>query len=313
MIWGEIYPWLVSAIGGFIGAGLLLPTKFGEAAIKFRFDKFVEASKAEHQHLLEQFRHELKSRDDQISAVRTLALSGLNTRTEILTKRRLQAAETVWASVVEYTRYRHVLEMTYSIKLDQAMETASQRTPDAEKVRKFAAAILDSMKLESLKFEATPNKEQIFVGRDVWARFTLYRSVMTLPITKLMAMREGLKPNVIKDQAPLMAAAKLVLPHMTSFIDEYGVEGLSYLNDLFEEEVRLAIVASFSDSSADNANVQQAKFILDNVNKATTDLQEKVEIPVPGLVNDVVPSIGPALERSALKRAGKYLPHEKSD
>jgi hypothetical protein len=275
------YPWLVSAIGGFLGALFLLPTRLAEFALKHSFDRLLESYKGPQLQVLEQFKHELKSRDEQIASIRTLALSGLATRTEVLTRRKIQAAEVVWASVMEYKRYRHVVEMVGSIKLKEAMEHASQEGEEGEKVRRFAATIIDTMKIENLKFEASPDREQIFVNADVWARFALFRSVMTLPISKLLAMRGGMKPSIIKSQAPLLLAAKSVLPHMTSFIDEYGEEGLSYLYDLFEEEVLKAIVAGFSDTAADAAGIRQAAFIIENVNKANFELQNNVELEVP--------------------------------
>jgi hypothetical protein len=40
-------------VGGFIGAALLLPTKLGEAVIKFQFDKSVEVLKATYARELE--------------------------------------------------------------------------------------------------------------------------------------------------------------------------------------------------------------------------------------------------------------------
>ena len=73
------------------------------------------------------------------------------------------------------------------------METASLQDADGEKVGQFAATLINTMNIEKLKFEASPDREQIFVNPDVWARFTLYRSVMTLPIAVRNARRNGAK------------------------------------------------------------------------------------------------------------------------
>jgi len=232
----------------------------------------------------------------------------LATRTEVLTRRKLQAAEVVWASVIEYKRYRHVVEMMHTIKTKEAMETASLQDADGEKVRQFAATLINTMNIEKLKFEASPDREQIFVNPDVWARFTLYRSVMTLPISKLFAMREGMGPSLIKSQAPLLLAAKAVLPHMASFIDEYGEDGLSYLHDLFEEEVLKAVVAGFSDTTADAASVRQATFIIENVNKTNSDIQKNVELDVPGLISEAAL---PDQEAPKRVRFTKYIPKDR--
>jgi hypothetical protein len=59
--WDQIYPWIVAAIGGFLGAALLLPTKLGEALFSYRLGKALEGFKADRtqelEHLKEQLGH----------------------------------------------------------------------------------------------------------------------------------------------------------------------------------------------------------------------------------------------------------------
>ena len=284
-----LYPWLVAAVGGFLGALLLLPTRFAEIAVKHRFQRILESSKHEQLKLQEQFKQELKSRDDQIASIRALALGGLATRTEVLTRRKLQAAEVVWASVIEYKRYGLAVGMIRTIETKGAMEAASKQNAEGEKVRQFAAMLVETSGVKELKFEARPDRERIFVDPNVWARFTLYRSVMTLPVSKLLAMSNGMKPDFFKDQTPLLVAAKEVLPHMISFIDEHGEDGLSYLHDLFEEEVLKSIIAGFSDTAADTARAEQAAFIISNVNKAAPETQRNTKLEVPESIREDVP------------------------
>jgi hypothetical protein len=60
-IWNQIYPWIVAAAGGFLGAALLLPTKLGEALFSYRLGKALEGFKADRtlelEHLKEQLGH----------------------------------------------------------------------------------------------------------------------------------------------------------------------------------------------------------------------------------------------------------------
>lgn len=55
----SLYPWLTGAIGGLLGAALLLPTKLGEAIIKFGYDRNLEAFKAEQSRDLESVKERL--------------------------------------------------------------------------------------------------------------------------------------------------------------------------------------------------------------------------------------------------------------
>jgi hypothetical protein len=63
--WIVIGPWIIAAIGGAIGAALLLPTKLGEALFKYRFDKAIEAFKAEQGTKLERLREQLSHVGDR--------------------------------------------------------------------------------------------------------------------------------------------------------------------------------------------------------------------------------------------------------
>jgi hypothetical protein len=63
--WNAIYPWIVGGIGGSIGAALLLPTKLGEAILKYRFDKLIETYRSEQGRELERLREELSHLGDR--------------------------------------------------------------------------------------------------------------------------------------------------------------------------------------------------------------------------------------------------------
>jgi hypothetical protein len=60
-----ISPWLLAAIGGFVGSALLLPTKLGEAIIQYRVGKTLEAFKAQRAQELESLRAELNHLGDR--------------------------------------------------------------------------------------------------------------------------------------------------------------------------------------------------------------------------------------------------------
>jgi hypothetical protein len=67
--WSSISPWIVSGIGGafggVVGAIALLPTKFGEARFKYRFDTAIEGFKAEQGTKLEKLREQLSHTSDR--------------------------------------------------------------------------------------------------------------------------------------------------------------------------------------------------------------------------------------------------------
>jgi hypothetical protein len=84
--WNEIYPWFLAAVGGALGAALLLPTKWGEALIQYRAGKLLERFKSEQGRELER----LKER-----------LNHLGDRGRHSNEMEFVAIETVWKSFVK--------------------------------------------------------------------------------------------------------------------------------------------------------------------------------------------------------------------
>jgi hypothetical protein len=56
--WSKVYPWLVSGIGGALGAVLLLLPKWGEALIQFRTSRMLETFKSGQSQDLERLKAE---------------------------------------------------------------------------------------------------------------------------------------------------------------------------------------------------------------------------------------------------------------
>jgi len=97
LVWNEIYPWLISGLGGFVGAALLLPTRLGEALIQFRTNKLLEVFKAEQNREIEKLKseqsHKLESLKEQ--------LNHLSDRGRRSNEMEFAAIETVWRAFVK--------------------------------------------------------------------------------------------------------------------------------------------------------------------------------------------------------------------
>ena len=101
-LWNAISPWLIGALGGAIGAALLLPTKFGEILFKYRFDQAIEGYKAEQGRQLEKLREQLGHVGDRGRRSNELEFASIREVWEKLTKAFLATGSCV-ANVIEYS------------------------------------------------------------------------------------------------------------------------------------------------------------------------------------------------------------------
>ncbi|WIW46957.1 hypothetical protein ML401_02215 [Bradyrhizobium sp. 62B] len=96
-LWQQVSPWIISAIGGFIGAAMLLPTKLGEIIFKYRFDKSIEAAKSDYARELEN----LKAVSAQELAKINERLAHIGDRAKRSNEREYDSITKVWEKFVD--------------------------------------------------------------------------------------------------------------------------------------------------------------------------------------------------------------------
>jgi hypothetical protein len=104
----EIYPWLVSGIGGALGAGLLLLPKWGESLIQFRASKMLERLKSDQSRDLERLKAEQSRELEGVKAGQGRELEQLKAQLNHVGDRgrrsnemEFVAIETVWKAFVK--------------------------------------------------------------------------------------------------------------------------------------------------------------------------------------------------------------------
>jgi len=95
--WTQAYPWIVSALGGFFGTMVLLPTKLGEALIQFRTNKLLERFKAQQNQELER----LKSSQSRELELFREQLSHFGDRGRRSNEMEFAATEVIWKAFVK--------------------------------------------------------------------------------------------------------------------------------------------------------------------------------------------------------------------
>lgn len=99
--WNTFGPWVISAVGGAIGAVLLLPSKLGEMLFKYRFDKEIEGFKADQGAKLEKLREQLGHLGDRGRRSNELEFAAIREVWDKTVEAHLATANCI-ASFVEY-------------------------------------------------------------------------------------------------------------------------------------------------------------------------------------------------------------------
>jgi hypothetical protein len=95
--WSEVSPWLVSAIGGALGALALLLPKWGEALIQRKTNKLLEAFKSEQSHELERLKADQSRELERLKE----QLNHLGDRGRRSNEMEFVAIEAVWKAFVK--------------------------------------------------------------------------------------------------------------------------------------------------------------------------------------------------------------------
>ena len=89
-----------------------------EKGIQHNFDQKLEELRAKLRSDEEQLKADRRSRDDEIAALRSGALSGMAGRQAALDKRRLEAIEKLWSAVIDRWQWKHLARLVGSLNMD---------------------------------------------------------------------------------------------------------------------------------------------------------------------------------------------------
>jgi hypothetical protein len=250
-LWSSAWPYLT------FSAGFAAKAVF-DALVSHKSNKAIEGYKADLRRTEAAFDRKSKSQDDEIAALRKTGLDGFAVASGAVIQRKLQAVDRLWAAVIDLNRYQLVSKVMGPINIDAAIETASQQTPDGLKARQFAEMLWRSCGLDDLKPPPSPpDNDRPFLTETAWARFSLYRSAMTLPMFYLASMKGGMPPRWLKDPPPILEAVKTAMPHYSQLIDDHGVAAvadlLDEIRDMVLDEVRAMIAGTSTDYDLEKA------------------------------------------------------------
>jgi hypothetical protein len=242
--------------GGAVVAGVLLVgigALFRDSISRF-FTKKLEQDMKALQSTIDQ---QEKKNDD----LRTLALSGLSKRRELVQAKRIEAAERLWSLVQIQNSALMVVELNKTINFEKAAEIAES---DAE-TREFFAMVGSTFKfdayVESLK-EADPQSLRPYVTQLGWAYYEAYSAIITFYTLRQKVLEIGAPAKILTDENHLKSVILEAMPHQAALYEKFDkVYPWIFLEPL-RDSILLEVKKMIAGNEESKEDVQHANEIL---------------------------------------------------
>jgi hypothetical protein len=266
---------IVAAIGGLFAIYFKARV---EKNLKRDLDTHVEAFKSELRREEDTIKSDIASNEAELAAIRSTVLSELSTRRSIIEKRKIEAAEHMWAATNEFNKLLSLAHFAESINMKVALARSATPGEDQEKLKQFASMVLETSNLsDNFVPSIDVQSDRLFVSPAAWSVLSLYKGILYRPYVQFKAMHFGVV-DVLKDVDPeTIASLKLLLPHMSTFIDEYRDMAPIYLIDQVREKVFEELKRVIEGDAFDAKNLVDTKKIAAAVR--FTEQELTVEIP----------------------------------
>ncbi|WP_282950210.1 MULTISPECIES: hypothetical protein [unclassified Sphingopyxis] len=229
--------------------------------VRADFETRIETVRSDMRKAEENLRGDLRAKEAQIAALRDGALSGLSQRQGILSTRRIEALEKIWEKFGSLGNLKFGAQSFARLNIEE-IEKLNVGDPN---IRKFIETLSVGDVVETMKGVKGSN-ERLHLPDIVWAIYSAYSSILVTCHVHMKALSAG-----ISDASKLIKwdkvseLAKVVLPHQSKFIDQYGSAGLPHLLDEMEDLMFKEIRKSLNGDEQDDDAIQRSAAIMQKV------------------------------------------------
>lgn len=238
------------------------------ASVKAEFDVKLATLNSQLRESEEQFKADLKEKQDEIAALRSSPLTTMVQRQVEIDKRHIKAIEQLWDSVLSMKPARAVSQSVGMLDMD----AVSKRLAVGDsKLDQFLTTISGNADLKSIDF-LSAEKARPFVNPFLWSIYSAYSLVCSLGPSQILAAKAGIGRDAF-DHESIKRVLVAALPHQAEYIEKYGVKASHMLIDEIEQQLLLAIRVALEGRIDDQNRVKQAADIASAVSSA---YQEKI-------------------------------------
>ena len=271
----NVWQWLLSSAfaTAFVG---VIGYIFRDGILRFVGDRLSLASQKDlqsRQHQFEKKFDEVRRGFERIQSTQEKLLTSFlevsSERAKAVSRREIEAAEAIWASV---HKLNHLLAATKTADLLKFDAIESSSASDRAKFKDIAKVFTSNFTPDFIE-SVNCQWARLYVNETAWAFYHAYSTVLFSGAVRMMALEKGLPIATIFDRAILKDAILEALPHQKPTFEKFPEIGSS----LFLDELRQAILnelrKSIHGTRSTEKEAEKARAILDALPK---------DVPTPG-------------------------------
>lgn len=219
---------------------------------------------------LEVVRSELKSKEAQIEALRSGAMSGLMTRQGTLYQRKLQAIDQIWSAVKELEKGKYISATLGTLNF----ESCAKESAKNPKFREFIENISGNFDITTLNLSGA-KLARPFLTPLAWAYYSAYSSVILQAFAVMQILKIGVDDaEKYFNFDTTNNLLKTVLPLRTEYIEKHGMSAHHYLLDEIEQLLLTELKNIQNGHVDDKENAKRAAEINKEVEKVSSEVAE---------------------------------------
>lgn len=240
-------------------------------SVQHEFDEKLEKIKAEFRAAEKTLEASLAQRSAELESLRAGALSGITSRRALLDKRRLEAIDQLWGTLIANQSARS-LAMTMSV---MKLESIAEQVEKDDRLREFikvSGGGFDPSKLDHV----TANLARPHVSDMAWALFSAMQAITGYYVAHWVALSHGIDSRRMVANEAVQKLILAVAPEYKDYLEANGLTASYHLLERFDTLLLAELKQMATDFQQDKESVEQAAQILEHAR----NLNEKVS-PAP--------------------------------
>lgn len=236
-------------------------------SVQHEFDKKLEQLKSEFRASEKTLEASLAQRSAELESLRAGALSGITQRRALLDKRRLEAIDQLWGTLI---RNQSARSLAMTMSLIQLENIAEQVSRD-DRVRDFIKVSGGGFAPSKLDY-VTADLARPYVSDMAWALFSATQAITSYYVAHWVALSHGIDSRKMIANDTVHKLILAVAPEYREYLDINGLSASYHLLERFDTLLLAELKRMATDYQQDKESVEQAARILEHARS----LNEKV-------------------------------------